>query len=77
MHRDQMPRLAPARLDLLPQPRHVRVDRARERGAVVAPDVIEQRLAADDFVRVVDEVAQDAELARRELERRAAPSVAW
>jgi hypothetical protein len=33
--------------------------------------VIEQRLAAHDFVGVVDEVAQDAELARRELERHA------
>src|SRR5262249_53683681 len=65
-------RLAAAVADLGPQLRDVRVDRARGRVALVAPDVLEQLLARDGVTLALDEVAQQLELARREVERLAA-----
>src|SRR5262245_41792944 len=66
-------RLDPARvlrlvLDLLAEPGDVVVDGTGRREDVVAPDVVQQRLARQHFAPVLDEVRQDPELARRELE---------
>ena len=64
-------RMARIWLDLLPQPGDVDVDGARRRHRVVAPDFVEQLVARQRGAAVLDEVAQQLELARRELERRA------
>ena len=61
------------RLDFLAQPGDVDVDGARRRHRVVAPDLVEQLLAGQRRAAVLDEVAQQLELARRQLERLAVP----
>src|SRR5581483_4940437 len=55
-------------LDGLPQLDDVVVDRARRREDVVAPDLVEELVPRDDLARVLDEVLQDLELARGEVE---------
>ena len=55
-----------AGLELRPQLGDVVVHRARDGELVVAPDVAEQLLAADDFIAMGDQIAQQLELARRE-----------
>src|SRR5258706_5212850 len=46
------------------------VDRARDRRGVVAPDFVEQLVAGQDGAAVLDEVAKQLDLERRELDRR-------
>src|SRR5438128_6627780 len=67
-----MPRLGRRGLDLLPQPRDVRVDGARKDGWIVAPHVMQQRFASDHGIRVIEKIAKDAKLALGQIERRAA-----
>ena len=61
-------------LDLLPQPGDVDVDGARRRHRVVAPHLVEQLFARQRGAAVLDEVAQELELARGEVERARRPS---
>ncbi len=65
-------RVARVGLDLLAQPGHVHVDGARRRHRVVAPHLVEQLLARERRAAVLDEVAQQLELPRRQLDRLAA-----
>lgn len=55
--------------DLLPQARDVHVDGPRQRHLVVAPDVRQQRVARQGRAPVLDEIAQQLELACREIDR--------
>src|SRR6185369_14610759 len=55
-------------LDLLPQLRHEVVDRARRRRLLIAPDLVEDLLARDDLAGVRDQVAEQIELARGEVD---------
>src|SRR5882757_5549848 len=55
-------------LDLLPQLRHEVVDGPRGRRFFVAPDLVENLLAGHDLAGVRDEVAQEIELARGEVD---------
>src|SRR5262249_21759815 len=59
--------------DLLPQPGDVDVDRPRQRRLVVAPDVREQRIARQCGAAMHDEMSQQLELARGQID---SPSVA-
>ena len=63
-----MLRLVRGALDLLPQLRDEVVDRARGRRFLVAPDLVEDLLARHDLSGVRDEVAEQIEFARRELD---------
>src|SRR5712691_750399 len=56
-----------SRAELLPQPPDADVDDVRPRIEVVAPDLGEEPLAADDLALVTDEVVEEAELAVGEL----------
>src|SRR5581483_3386916 len=56
-------------LDLLPQPRDVDVHRARQRHLVVPPHVGQQLLARQRLAAPIDEVPQQLELARRQIDR--------
>src|SRR3989442_9996051 len=60
-------------LDLLAQLRHVHVHRARQRGGVVVPHGVEQLLAAHHLAAALDEVLEEAQLARRQIEGPAVP----
>ena len=51
--------------DLLTQPGDVVVDRARNRGAAVTPNFVEQLIACDNLTSMADEVAQDLKFASR------------
>src|SRR4029450_13354992 len=50
------------RLELLPEPQHVGVDRAGRGKALVAPDRVEESLASEDLAGALDEVAEQLEL---------------
>src|SRR5436189_536820 len=64
-------RMARIGLDLLAQPRDVHVDGARRRHGVVAPHFVEQLVTGKRGAAMLQEVAQQLKLPRRELERRA------
>ena len=59
-------------LDLLPQLGDEVVDRARRRRLLVAPDLVQNLLARDDLARVRHQIAEEIELARREVDALAA-----
>src|ERR1044071_1112623 len=69
MHRDDVVRVSWRILDLLPELRDVHVDRARQREVLVPPDDVEEAVARHDLAAVLDEVLQDVEFARRQLDR--------
>ncbi len=56
-------------LELLAQPGHMHIDGAGRDQRIVAPDVVEQHIARERDAAVLDEVAQQPELKRRELDR--------
>ena len=56
-------------LELGPQLGDVVVDGAGDRQLVIAPDVAQQLLAADHFVAMRDQIAQQLELAGRQRAR--------
>ena len=64
MNGDDVLRLGRILFDLLPQPGDMVINRARDRGAVVSPNFVEQLIACDDFTSTPDQVAQDLKLAR-------------
>ena len=53
-------------LDLLPQARHVEVDRARHRQPVVAPDLAQEALPADGLAALLDQQLEDLPLEIRQ-----------
>ena len=57
------------RAELGPQPADVHVDRAGAAEVVVAPDLLEQLLAAEDAAGVLGEVLEELELLERQVER--------
>src|SRR5438552_16826711 len=63
-----VPRLGRARLEAAPQPLHERVDAAHRDERVAAPDLREQRLAAEDDAGVRREQMEEPELLIRELD---------
>src|SRR5258708_37441718 len=68
VHGQEELRVGGTRLDLLAQLGDVNVDGARQRRLVVAPDLVEQAVARDHLAAVLDEVPQEAHLARRHLD---------
>src|SRR5437763_70694 len=68
MHGDDEARLGPVVADLRAQLRDMRVYGAAVDVTVVAPDVIQEALARDRLPLVLDEVAQQVELAGREVQ---------
>ena len=56
-------------LDFLPQPGDVHVDGPRGRHRVVSPDLVEKFFTRERRTAVLDEVAEELELARGQLER--------
>src|SRR5262245_7364289 len=68
VHGEDVLRLVRRRLDLLPQLRDEVVDGPRGRGFLVAPDLIEDLLAGHDLAGVRDEIPQEVEFARREVD---------
>ena len=64
VHREDVLRVAGVGLDFLPQPGDVYVDRARRRHRVVAPDFVEQFVAGQRRLAMLDEVLEQQELAR-------------
>src|SRR5688500_13849817 len=67
VHGENVLRMARVGLDLLPKPGDVDVDRARRGHGVVAPDFVEQLVARQRRAAVLDEVAQQLEFTRRQL----------
>src|ERR1044071_1788126 len=67
MNGDDVVRVAGSVFDLLAELGDVHVNGACERQALVAPDVVEELVAADDLAATLDEVAHDLELAGRKL----------
>src|SRR2546426_8100876 len=61
-------RLVGCALELLAQLRHEVVDRARGRRLLVAPDLIEDLFSGDDLAGVADQIPEQIELARREVD---------
>src|SRR5688572_22081299 len=55
--------------ELLPEPRHVHVHRPRGGHGVVAPDLIQQLVARQGGSAVLEKVAQQLELERRQFDR--------
>src|SRR5438034_5640388 len=62
------PRLLGIRLQLLPEVKDVGVYRARAGVVLIAPHLIQQAVTAERFRRMGDEVNQQRELLRRELD---------
>ena len=60
---DDVPRLGRVGFDFLPQPGDVVVNGARNRSAVIPPNVVEQLIARDDLTATPDQVAQDLRFA--------------
>lgn len=53
--------------DLLPQPRDVVINCARNRSAVITPNFVKQLIAGHDFTSMPDQVMQDLKLASGKL----------
>src|SRR5688500_9945351 len=70
VHGENVLRMARVGLDLLAQPGDVDVDRARRGHGVVTPDFVQQLVAGERGAAVLEEIAQELELARGELQRR-------
>src|SRR6188768_1470894 len=68
MRRDDELRMPRVGFDLLPQPGDVHVDRARGGHRVIAPDFVEELVARERGAAVFDEVLEQQELARGDLE---------
>src|SRR5688500_4109934 len=68
---DDVLRVAGIVFELLSEPRDVQVDGARRRHRVVAPDLVEQLVAAERGAAMFDEILQQLEFACREVEGRA------
>src|SRR5579864_3232225 len=73
MHRQEVSGPFDVGLDLLPEPRDVDVDGPCRRHRVIAPDFVEQLVAADRGFSVLDEIFQEQELASRQVDRAAGP----
>src|SRR5271166_3599238 len=68
MHRQDETRIFRLRLNFLPQANNVRVYRSGRRKAVVPPNVLQQPVASQGFARMVEEVLQQLELFRGEVQ---------
>ena len=68
MHREDESGIVRSGLDVVAKPEDVVVHRARHRQLRVAPHIAEQLLAADDLAAVGDEIAQQLEFMRLQLE---------
>src|SRR5687768_11869482 len=66
--RGQAPAMLAAEFELLAQPAHVRVDRARRHLCAHVPYVFEQRIAADDTPLATEQVGGQIELALRKFD---------
>src|SRR5690242_13699928 len=73
MHRQKVPRDVRIGLEFLAQLHHVRVHRPRIRKRLVSPDGIQDHVARQRTVRVLEEVSQQVILGRRQLQLVAAP----
>ena len=68
VHRHDEPRLLGIRFQFVSQMNDVRVDRAGVRVILIAPHRIQQAVAAERFRGMGDEVGEQGELLRRELD---------
>src|SRR5262249_12500369 len=68
------PRFLGDRFQLLPETQDVRVNRACVGVVLITPNLIQQAVAAERFRRMGDEVSQQGELLRRELDWRSGAS---
>src|SRR4051812_32015132 len=66
-HGDDMARIGSVDFDLGAQAAHMDVDQATVTEVVVAPDLVEQRLAAEHLARILRELAQQTELGLGEV----------
>src|SRR5262245_9423863 len=68
VHREDELRVPGIRFDLLTQPGDVHVHRSGGRNGVVAPDLVQQLLSRERRAAMLDEVTQQSELPRGELD---------
>ena len=71
-HRSNILRVFGLCLDFLAQPPDVYVHRTQSHGAIAAPHLVQQSLAAEDLARVSRQKVKQLELERAQLDRRAA-----
>src|SRR5215510_9458628 len=68
MDRDDVLRMRGIRLQLVTERSDVDVDGARDRCRIVAPDLVEEHLAGEYRAAMLDEIAQQLELERRQVD---------